>query len=156
MRLKEINRRVNLALQILLEKDIFLFDKDIREESLSHKLGFHLQYLFDGWNVDCEYTRAPEGRRKSKVDWGEFRPDIIIHKRGDNTKLNLVAIEVKKGAIEERKDITNLNTLTNKTGEFRYKYGFFIGFKDSDGEKIPIKRLYTRDKSNRSKIRDYP
>lgn len=71
-------------------------NRNIHEQALSHRLAFHLESSdsFIGYHVDCEYNR--HGDDPKTDDRGlNFRPDIVIHVRG-NDENNLIMIETKK------------------------------------------------------------
>jgi hypothetical protein len=103
MQLKDI---LNKAVEILIEKDSFLLEKDLNERSITHRLAMYLQQLLPNYDVDCEYNRNHENPKRLKLfsndgnlpvndtDGKTVFPDIIVHKRGTDT--NILAIEVKK------------------------------------------------------------
>ena len=45
-----------------------LFDKDLGERTLTHRMAVHLEKQFDGWEVDCDYNRL--GERLLKLPHG--------------------------------------------------------------------------------------
>jgi hypothetical protein len=51
----EILKTVARAVSSVITKERTLFEVDVTERSLTHKLGEHLQHAFPDWNVDCEY-----------------------------------------------------------------------------------------------------
>lgn len=84
------------------ENDSFLFDKDVSEWAVAHRLAAYLEGFFPEYDVDCEYNRmpGPDGEYDSKAPKKvlgnkKIRPDIIVHRRGSNED-NLIAIEMKK------------------------------------------------------------
>ena len=123
----EIEKRIKMALKILYIKDIYLIENNVEEIAITHKLGMYMENLFPGYDVDCEYNRitykngnlAPKKCNKHIV-----RPDIIVHKRGNNDD-NLLALELKKNANnnQEKKD---MDKLKNYISELGYSYGIYI------------------------------
>ena len=43
-----------------LKRDEMLFRLHANERSITHRLAVYLEKPFDGWNVDCEYSRIGE------------------------------------------------------------------------------------------------
>lgn len=146
------------AVKLLLEKDLDLLDLSAHEQSICHRMGVYLECIAEreGLNVDCEYNkhlddmksvnlfdflsqsfngcgcdscRKIESKQTDQIDKKQFRPDIVIHSRGNDFN-NLLVIEVKK----ENKcpfDFIKLQALTKpkeKNGEYGYKLGAFICF----------------------------
>ena len=153
---EEIEEKVNLALDIFYVKDKYLIDNDIHERSMTHKLAIYLEELFNGYDVDCEYNKnglhikeIPDKNKEIQKIRNSSRnkdlisvfPDIIIHKRGDESK-NLVVIEVKKDNAtknnKEEIDILKLKAYT--TEDLNYRYGIYINLKNSR-EKVVIKKF---------------
>ena len=78
------------AIEQVLVDDAFLFQRDVHERAICHRLASYLQVRFPSWHVDCEFNRdgheakALIGLKESIVE-GEgslVYPDIIVHKRG--------------------------------------------------------------------------
>jgi hypothetical protein len=55
----ELNKVVT-ALAEFYEREIYLFEKDLGERTLTHRLAVHLEKQFPGWSVDCDYNRLGE------------------------------------------------------------------------------------------------
>lgn len=154
MTFKQIERRLNTAIDIFRIKDFYLLKNDVCERSITHKLAEHLQYVIgDLLNVDCEYNRNIEhpsnikkicilnlninelrNSNSENVDVSEVSvyPDIIVHKRETNSK-NTLAIEVKKSTsnIDNSFDFLKLKCYTDNVSannELKYNYGVFIRF----------------------------
>src|SRR5580658_3252457 len=81
----------------------FLFEKDLGERTLTHRLAVHVERQFPGWQVDCDYNRLgertlrlPKGSIVSTDDHlgKSIYPDIVVHQR--EIPNNLFAIEVRK------------------------------------------------------------
>ena len=63
-----------------------------------------------------------------------FKPDIIIHKRGDNFHNTLIIEAKKKNCTDCNKiqlDHEKLKNLTIKEDSLYYKFGLFIEFEDT-------------------------
>ena len=67
-----------------------LFDKDLGERALTHRLAVAIEKQFDGWDVDCDYNRL--GERLMRLPHGSIVstddelgksifPDIAVHRR---------------------------------------------------------------------------
>jgi hypothetical protein len=76
------------AVKMTLLRDSALFAIGVHEQTVCHRVAFHLEKLWDsmgGMSIDCEYNRDVgrykeyyfEVTRKKK----KFRPDIILHER---------------------------------------------------------------------------
>jgi hypothetical protein len=134
--LDEVKSVVEKALVKLQKNDSQLFEKDVNERSITHKLAEYLQQEIAPWNVDCEYNRRLDEPKRVKVPkggvgWDDLEsrtvyPDIIVHKRA--TTRNLLVIEVKKSnsPISEEFDKDKLRAFTQ--APFKYKFGLFILF----------------------------
>ena len=55
----ELNKLV-AALQEFYAQESFLFEHDLGERTLTHRLAVHLEKQFTGWQVDCDYDRLGE------------------------------------------------------------------------------------------------
>ena len=98
----ELNKVV-AALQEFYARETYLFEKDLGERTLTHRLAVHLEKQFPGWDVDCDYNRL--GERTLRLPHGTIvstddhfgksvYPDIVVHQR--EIPNNLLAIEVRK------------------------------------------------------------
>lgn len=138
---------VKKAVELFLEETPNLMDFEVHEQAISHRIALHLQQ-FTRLNVDCEYNKNLKGTkylmakeevyknctcgacRRNPPEEGQkrrrFRPDIIVHKRGDESK-NLIAVEVKKTDFCLF-DKAKLMALTDETEDYHYKLGVFIYF----------------------------
>src|SRR3979409_334796 len=90
------------ALGAFYARETFLFEKDLGERTLTHRLAVHLEKQFSGWDVDCDYNRLgertlrlPKATIVSTDDalGKSVYPDIIVHQR--EIPNNLLAIEVR-------------------------------------------------------------
>ena len=129
----EIKEKVITAINILLNNDYFLLEKNVHERSISHKLAEYLQILFLNWNVDCEYnkhdihtkilTRVCHDKSQNFV-----YPDICIHKRGIKENLLVIEIKTDDSIVATECDHAKLKLFTTSPGEYEYKLGLFIKF----------------------------
>jgi hypothetical protein len=107
-------------------------NRDIHEQALAHRLAFHLENsgFFMGYHVDCEYNR--HGNKSKTDNQGKiFRPDIIIHIRGNDDN-NLIMIETKKfNDTENEIETTELN-LKERSKEYKYQHAFLVIFPEAE------------------------
>ena len=112
-----------------------LFDKDLGERTLTHRLAVHLEKQFPGWEVDCDYNRL--GERKLRLPKGSIVstddeigksifPDIVVHQR--EIPNNLLAVEVRKASNHQPPDHDQhkLRGLTDPHLWFAYRIGVFL------------------------------
>ncbi|HYW11854.1 MAG TPA: hypothetical protein VE871_07840 [Longimicrobium sp.] len=131
----EILERFASALDTLQKRDGYLFEHDVAERAITHKLAEYLQPLFAEWDVDCEYNRnrheskrvgLPDPNSPEALLYVSVYPDIIVHKRGGN-KHNILIIEAKKlherGAEGELRD---RNKLIAYARDLDYQVGVFL------------------------------
>lgn len=152
----QINTLVRQALDTLLKtSDIWLLKNNLSEQSISHRIAFHLDPLFADYNIDCEYNRDidRQNNRKAvsilKTDLQQFGllrdnessdlekeftnravfPDIIIHRRGTNNE-NLCILEVKKSTskVDYEYDFIKLRSYTSNyyNNNLIYQLGIFV------------------------------
>ncbi|MCL6576225.1 hypothetical protein [Kyrpidia sp.] len=121
-----VRKRVEKSLNMLIRNDIYLFEIDVHERTIAHRLAVYLEKEFSSWNIDCEYNRIgydPKlinpGRRGERKAY----PDIIIHHRG--TSSNLLAIEMKKLSAQVDQE-TDKDKLKEYIQRLHYKFGLFI------------------------------
>src|ERR1700756_5060188 len=95
----ELNKFV-CALAEFYARETFLFEKDLGERTLTHRLAVRLEQHFPRWEVDCDYNRL--GERTLRLPRGSIvstddhlgksiYPDIVVHQRAIPS--NLLAIE---------------------------------------------------------------
>jgi hypothetical protein len=130
MKFDDLHKCVRNAINMLYERDLSLFKKDLSEWSISHRLAVYLEQELPGWNVDCEYNRQGDSGKKKDSSDHNIRPDIAIHHRGREKKEeNLLHIEIKKTIEGQPKDFQKLkDTTSDPTGkrEFQYQFGLAI------------------------------
>src|SRR6266436_6273998 len=104
----EMQAALNNVLRALGEfyaHETYLFEKDLGERTLTHRLAVHLEKQFPGWEVDCNYDRL--GERTLRLPHGTIvstddhlaksvYPDIVVHQR--EIPNNLLAVEVRKAS----------------------------------------------------------
>jgi hypothetical protein len=104
----DARRRLEEALNAFLKRDRYLLEQDLREESISARLAYHLQALFEEYDVDVEYNRSgriPKRlrtinecvKKRDRNGTVLVLPDIVVHRRGPAGP-NLLVIEIKKAS----------------------------------------------------------
>ncbi|HXN69847.1 MAG TPA: hypothetical protein VN926_19605 [Bradyrhizobium sp.] len=130
----ELNKVVT-ALQEFYAHERFLFEQDLGERTLTHRLAVHLEKQFSGWEVDCDYDRL--GERTLRLPHGTIistddhlaksvYPDIVVHQRAIPN--NLLALEVRKASNHQSPDHDRhkLQALTDPHLWFAYWIGIFL------------------------------
>ena len=130
---KDIRKLIEGAYQMLIEKDGYLLKVNANERSITHRLAIHLESVFPGYDVDCEYNREGVDPKilkdfKKKIDSDDSNgvtvfPDIIIHHRGKRD--NFIVIEAKKLLSTDDSDKEKL-VIYKK--ELLYKHAYFVKF----------------------------
>ena len=130
----ELNK-VIAALGEFCAREIHLFEKDLGERALTHRLAVHLEKQFPGWEVDCEYNRLGERTLRLpkativSTDDGNGKsiyPDIVVHQR--EIPNNLLAVEVRKATNHQppEHDQHKLRALTDPHLWFAYWIGIYL------------------------------
>ena len=130
----ELNKLV-AALQEFYARESALFEKDLGERTLTHRLAVYLEKQFAGWEVDCDYNRL--GERTLRLPKGSIvstddhlgksvYPDIVVHQRA--TPINLLAVEVRKAGNHQppEHDQHKLRALTDPHLWFAYGIGVYL------------------------------
>ena len=130
----ELNKVV-AALQEFYARETFLFEKDLGERTLTHRLAVYIEKQFSGWEVDCDYNRL--GERRLRLPHGTIvstddelgksvYPDIVVHQR--EIPNNLLAIEVRKTSNHQppEHDRHKLRALTDPHLWFAYGIGIYL------------------------------
>ena len=130
----ELNKVV-AALQDFYARESFLFEKDLGERALTHRLAVHLEKQFAGWEVDCDYNRL--GERTLRLPRGtivstddslgkSIFPDIVVHRRDPPD--SLMAVEVRKASNHQPigHDQRKLEALTDPHLWFAYWSGVLL------------------------------
>lgn len=130
----ELNKVV-AALGEFYARETYLFEKDLGERTLTHRLAVQIEKQFPGWEVDCDYDRLgertlrlPHGTMVSTDDhFGKsVYPDIVVHQR--RIPNNLLAIEIRKAANRQppEHDQQKLRALTDPHLWFAYRIGVYL------------------------------
>jgi hypothetical protein len=127
--------KVVAALSEFYARETFLFEHDLGERTLTHRLAVHLERQFPGWGVDCDYDRL--GARTLRLPHGtivstddhlakSIYPDIVVHQR--EIPNNLLAIEVRKASNHQppEHDQHKLRALTDPHLWFAYWIGVYL------------------------------
>jgi hypothetical protein len=127
--------KVVSALGEFYAREGFLFEKDLGERALTHRLAVYLEWQFPGWQVDCDYDRL--GERTLRMPKGSIvstddhlgksvYPDIVVHQRA--IPENLLAVEVRKASNHQppEHDQHKLRTLTDPNLWFAYRVGVYL------------------------------
>ena len=132
---KDIRKLIERAYKMLIEKDSYLLKVDANERSITHRLAIHLESVFPGYDVDCEYNRDGLDPKKlvgfkRNIDFDDTNgttvyPDIIIHHRGRGKKCNFIVIEAKK--ISNRDD-SDKEKLAIYKKELLYEHAYYVEF----------------------------
>jgi hypothetical protein len=130
----DLEAKVIHGLKLLLERDLILFEINVHERTIAHRLAIYLEDQFPAWDVDCEYNRNgydPKyikqiDKPRTEDECQKVYPDIIVHRRG--TSDNLLAIEMKKNPskVEKLYDLDKLQEYVDRLG---YQGGLFLSFK---------------------------
>jgi hypothetical protein len=127
--------RVVSALTEFYASETWLFEHDLGERTLTHRLAVYLEKQFPGWKVDCDYDRL--GERTLRLPHGtivstddhlakSIYPDIVVHQR--EIPNNLLAIEVRKASNHQppEHDHHKLRALTDPHLWFAYGFGLYL------------------------------
>jgi len=127
--------KVVKAVEAFYAREGVLFDKDLGERTLTHRMAVHLEKQFEGWEVDCDYNRL--GERLLKLPHGtivstddelgkSIFPDIVVHRRA--VPENLLAVEVRKATNHQpiEHDHHKLRGLTDPHLWFAYRIGVLL------------------------------
>lgn len=145
-----ILKKINLALNTLYDKDIYLINNNLCERCIAHRLAMYLEQenFGEDYYVDCEYNKAYSNigeELNSKMvnsKHGNYI-DIVITKRDNNPENDLACFEIKRNGDNHEHDIEKLKILTGrklsiKNSRFNYLFGFFIVL-SSKREDVSIK-----------------
>ena len=127
--------KVIKAIEEFYAREAWLFDKDLGERTLTHRLAVQLEKQFEGWDVDCDYNRL--GERLLKLPHGSIVstddelgksifPDIVVHRRAGPD--NLLAVEVRKATNHQPidHDQHKLRGMTDPHLWFAYRIGVLL------------------------------
>lgn len=131
---RQIDDAVNAAINELMRRDRYLLEVDANERSISHRFAIYLERHFPGYDVDCEYNR--DGIDPKEVVWFDTQPttedadaktvfpDIIVHKRGEQSR-NLLVVEMKKVGNPQPRD-RDLGKLRAYRKQLGYRRALFL------------------------------
>jgi hypothetical protein len=147
--------KVVTALSEFYARETFLFDHDLGERALTHRLAVHLEKQFAGWEVDCDYDRLgartlqlPHGTIVSTDDHlgKSIYPDIVVHQR--DIPNNLLAVEIRKASNHQPPDHDQqkLRALTDPHLWFAYWIGVYLVL----GKRITVSEIYIAGAFDRS------
>lgn len=138
----EVSRRLNRAMQKLIERDRDLFVRDVNERSITHRLAMYMQEEFPELTVDCEYNRNHDNVKKlvfyprtvetNDTDAKTVFPDIVVHTRGTNEQ-NLLVLEAKKCSNRQNSDRKKLEAFRTDAN-LRYQHAVFVEFRTGDND----------------------
>lgn len=127
--------KVVTALTEFYGSETWLFEHDLGERTLTHRLAVYLEQQFPGWKVDCDYDRL--GERTLRLPRGSIvstddhlaksiYPDIVVHQR--EIPKNLLAIEVRKASNHQlpEHDHQKVRALTDPHLWFAYGIGIYL------------------------------
>lgn len=164
----EIDNLVKHAMIMYLFKDRDLCI-DVHECSHAHRLAVYLEKLIfekenlKKYSVDIEYNSFGVNIKKIPIELEQdddkcIRPDIIVHKRGENKKgSNKIIIEIKKDKFDEydRKKIKEM--CMNKL--YKYEYGYCLLLTGQIDRYCPDKdkwiKIYDESKCNNKNNQNY-
>jgi hypothetical protein len=144
----ELNKLVT-ALREFYASEAFLFEHDLGERALTHRLAVHIEKQFSGWQIDCDYDRL--GERMLRLPHGTIvstddhlgktvYPDIVVHQR--DIPNNLLAVEVRKASNHQpmEHDQHKLRALTDPHLWFAYWIGvlFVLGKKQVTSSEVYV------------------
>jgi hypothetical protein len=127
--------KVVAALKEFYAHEAFLFEHDLGERALTHRLALHMERQFPDFEVDCDFDRLgprtlnmPRGSIVSTDDHlgKSIYPDIVVHQR--SLPNNLIAIEVRKANNHQpvEHDRQKLRALTDPHIWFAYWIGVLL------------------------------
>ena len=142
----ELNKVVT-ALGEFYVREAYLFEQDLGERTLTHRLAVHLEKQFPGWDIDCDYDRL--GERTLRLPRGTIvstddhlgksvYPDIVVHQR--RIPDNLLAIEIRKAVNHQppEHDQHKLRALTDPHLWFAFRAGVYLVL----GKKSVVSNVY--------------
>jgi hypothetical protein len=127
--------KVVAALKRFYAREAFLFERDLGERALTHRLAVQLERQFPEFDVDCDFDRL--GQRTMNLPHGSIvstddhlgksiYPDIVVHQRG--VPNNHLALEVRKASNHQplEHDRQKLRAMTDQHLWFAYWIGVLL------------------------------
>jgi hypothetical protein len=133
----------------LFSDDLDLLMNSTHERTICCRLARYLEPHFPGLKVDTEYNRdggAPKRLPHNEGDDSRVFPDIVVHKRGQNSDNNLLVIEVKIGRNAASEN--DMRKLRKMKEQFSYKHALFLRLVLDRTEKPSIGGEWILDHSN--------
>ena len=151
----EIRSKFKSALYKFLQCDLVLLEINVNERTITHKLAEHLQQEFPGYDVDCEYNRHINERKKLPIPPHNFKgpdlwhdtgaktvyPDIVVHRRMSDE--NLLVIEAKKSSSKDDPDWDKAKLKAFKGENYNYRMAIFVSFRvgKTSGERFHFEEV---------------
>ncbi len=135
MERKDVQRRLNAALERLAREDGYLFENNLGERCIAARLAMYLQAEFPEHNVDAEYNRDGDIPKHLGLndDCANYRdengqmlvvPDVIVHRRGVEGP-NILVLEVKKTSNPAPRDCDRAR-IRAFCRQYEYEFGALI------------------------------
>lgn len=124
---------IKLSLNNLVDYDLELIDRRVKEEAINHRFAFYFETLLRRnfqnrlLSFDLEYNKNYFDEKEIIDENGErirFRPDFIVHRRMSNNN-NLVVFELKKG-YPNKKDKRTIRGVLNDP--FNYRFSVLLSY----------------------------
>lgn len=108
-----------------------LLEKKGIEQAIVFRVGIHLHSMIKEENalaryhLDCEYNKKGDNPKKD-INGNVIRPDLLIHKRGEDN--NILAVEFKGGWNQKNidNDKDKLCNLTHPAQGYAYQLGILV------------------------------
>jgi hypothetical protein len=132
---ESLKRVISKSIRRLYIDDIDLIERKGMEQSIAFRFTLYLNEALQTvkWvndlqlDIDIEYNKNGLAPKRTPRRPKGTRPDVIIHKRGNNES-NLLIIEIKGWWNQESReiDIIKLEDFTHQDGEYKYGLGVFL------------------------------
>jgi len=136
MDMATIRKKLDQAIEVLIQRHGQLLELDVNERAIAHKLAEVIGKEFLDYDVDCEYNRHYDKVKRVKLSYQtkmtksthatRVFPDIVVHKR--NSDDNLLVVEIKKvensSQKEDESDRKKLRAFLRPP--YNYQYGLFL------------------------------
>src|SRR5271168_1472323 len=148
--------KIVAALKEFYTREAFLFEHDLGERTLAHRLAVHVERQFPDFEADCDFDRLgprtlnmPHGSIVSTDDHlgKSVYPDIVVHQRA--VPNNLLAVEVRRAANHQppEHDQHKLQALTDPHLWFAYAIGLMVTL---SGKNVAASEVYVGGVLDRS------
>jgi hypothetical protein len=124
-----------------MARDAMLLESHAHERTVTHRLGLYLQQAFPKLHVDCEYNRQGVGSDPKRDSRRKRRfPDIVVHRRGNNS-MNLLVIEAKPAwSSSDRKEMDR-EKLRRIVGEFGYRHAYLVVYSSGKSAALEFEKI---------------